>query len=673
MMVTGLRPRKGFVSLSGTYDGQQRMAEIEDDGNPPIIGDLIELSGKIERGEYRLVLKATSWQLAEVTAQAIFEYIKRSKHFKEILTRKQLKLLMKAYLNYPKRLIINLSRSEEVELKKVINCKITVINLINAWNKLSAEIKTVHYLAEKGLKPHEAHKIVRLYGEKAREVIESNPFALVHTIGFERADRIANQIGIDVLNPERVCALGNWLSFQHCQKTSSSLFLLSDIEKQSRKYKVDPQILLKVSEDNGALVRNNIWYTSSTYHHIESTIRTFLTKVQSSNMVGFYEYEIDEQIAIFDAEQKFPLHINQREAVHSAMNNAVSCICGAAGVGKTEVINAISKINQRMLGTVMYATALSSIAVDRIKQATGLKTCITISKLKYELLKKKLDIPAGSILVIDECSMLSVQDLYVLSTLGLNNIRLIFVGDVNQLPAIGYGAFFEQAIAHFPTVELTKVWRAEVKEITDAANKVLQGEKPLERDCFGYLKGDFNAISQYAFENDAQCIAPTNDTVDLLNSLIQRNYLSLTAEPLCTIMGCSLYVNDRVIFTKNLNRKGLYNGQFAIVEKEINGSIAFRLITSDSSFTTIQLNYNEMIESGLKLGYAVTGHKAQGAGFDRVIAIIESSPLCTKNWLYTAITRAKKDIRLAEMSNVEQVTKKLVSKRITQRLVPLIA
>ncbi|SEL30840.1 exodeoxyribonuclease V alpha subunit [Colwellia chukchiensis] len=80
-----------------------------------------------------------------------------------------------------------------------------------------------------------------------------------------------------------------------------------------------------------------------------------------------------------------------------------------------------------------------------------------------------------------------------------------------------------------------------------------------------------------------------------------------------------------------------------------------------------------MIESGLKLGYAVTGHKAQGAGFDRVIAVIEDSPLCTKNWLYTAITRAKKDIRLAEMSNVEQVTKKLVSKRITQRLVPLIA
>jgi exodeoxyribonuclease V alpha subunit len=43
----------------------------------------------------------------------------------------------------------------------------------------------------------------------------------------------------------------------------------------------------------------------------------------------------------------------------------------------------------------------------------------------------------------------------------------------------------------------------------------------------------------------------------------------------------------------------------------------------------------------VELAYAITCHKAQGRSAHAVVVVVENSPLVTREWLYTAITRGK--------------------------------
>ena len=46
-------------------------------------------------------------------------------------------------------------------------------------------------------------------------------------------------------------------------------------------------------------------------------------------------------------------------------------------------------------------------------------------------------------------------------------------------------------------------------------------------------------------------------------------------------------------------------------------------------------------EGNVELAYAITCHKAQGRSAHAVIVMVEDTPLVTREWLYTAITRGK--------------------------------
>jgi exodeoxyribonuclease V alpha subunit len=48
----------------------------------------------------------------------------------------------------------------------------------------------------------------------------------------------------------------------------------------------------------------------------------------------------------------------------------------------------------------------------------------------------------------------------------------------------------------------------------------------------------------------------------------------------------------------------------------------------------------------IELAYAITCHRAQGSAAAAVIVMVEDSPLVTREWLYTAITRAKQTVIL---------------------------
>ena len=85
--------------------------------------------------------------------------------------------------------------------------------------------------------------------------------------------------------------------------------------------------------------------------------------------------------------------------------------------------------------------------------------------------------------------------------------------------------------------------------------------------------------------------------------------------------------------------QGVFNGDIGILESVDTRNTALRIRFDNKVATYL----GDQIED-LELAYAVTVHKSQGSEFDCVILAMSGTPfpLCYRNLLYTAVTRAKK-------------------------------
>jgi ATP-dependent exoDNAse (exonuclease V) alpha subunit len=46
--------------------------------------------------------------------------------------------------------------------------------------------------------------------------------------------------------------------------------------------------------------------------------------------------------------------------------------------------------------------------------------------------------------------------------------------------------------------------------------------------------------------------------------------------------------------------------------------------------------------------------------------VLENLPMCNKSWAYTAITRAKKEVKIVEITSIETILKQQIQPRIAQ-------
>jgi exodeoxyribonuclease V alpha subunit len=149
----------------------------------------------------------------------------------------------------------------------------------------------------------------------------------------------------------------------------------------------------------------------------------------------------------------------QVEVCQKVFLRPVSVICGAAGTGKTRVIDAIIKAIDKGhgAGTSFQLLAPTGKAADRIRELTGKQASTVHSFLaKLGWLNPNLTFkPAGGrredsfqTYIIDEASMLDLELAAALfRAIKWQSVqRLIFVGDPNQLPPIGIGKVFADLI-----------------------------------------------------------------------------------------------------------------------------------------------------------------------------------------------------------------------------------
>lgn len=188
----------------------------------------------------------------------------------------------------------------------------------------------------------------------------------------------------------------------------------------------------------------------------------------------------------------------QAEAIRTAVHNKVMVLTGGPGTGKTTTEDGIIAVFKEM-GLHILLAAPTGRAAKRMTEATGMEAKTIHRLLDFnpaEGYKRTDENPLeGDALIIDECSMIDIVLMNSLLKAVPSDMRLLLVGDVDQLPSVGAGNVLRDVIDSgvVPVVRLTRIFRqAQTSRIIMNAHAINEGRMPDIRN--GKLPGFYTSI-----------------------------------------------------------------------------------------------------------------------------------------------------------------------------------
>ena len=402
------------------------------------------------------------------------------------------------------------------------------------------------------------------------------------------------------------------------------------------------------------------------------------TRNSDKNIETFDDKLIDKFYKQIEKESSFSFNEEQKLAIKSAFKEPIVIVTGGPGTGKTTIVNAIVKLYLKLhndssaMIDQIAVIAPTGRAAKRLKETTGMETS-TIHKFlgylggdNYE--HNRYNRTTARLIIVDESSMMDLPLAYRLITSMHEDARLIVVGDVNQLPAVGPGQILKDLIdtKEIKTIILNKIHRqAENSSIIKLAHSVNEGYLPenfaLKFSDRAFIPTDNEHLANMVVDlvdkavkrgknihKDIQVLIPMYKGevgINEINSKVQEliNPLGEDSEEL-KFMSVSYRVNDKVIQLVNRSEKGIMNGDIGIITNfkykdfKINGLTVL--------FDNIYVDYTLEEVEDLSLAYAISIHKAQGSEFDLVIMPVSTKYyiMLKRKLIYTAITRAKNSL-----------------------------
>ena len=522
-----------------------------------------------------------------------------------------------------------------------------------------------------------AAKIFKHYGNDSIAVITENPYRLaddIWGIGFKTADSIAKKLGYGHERFERLRSgifytLNKLSELGHCFSYRDEL-----IKAAGELLEVDEDLIAapldKMIKNNDLIQDDTAIYLPVFYYSEVGTANRLLNLIDSGITMYMGTDMINSRTVA--GSKSINYDDSQIEAIKAALENKVFVLTGGPGTGKTTTTMGIIETYQERGAKILLA-APTGRAAKRMSEVTRMeaKTIHRLLEMKPSegFQRNENNKLTGDVLIVDECSMIDIILMNSLMKAVPDNMSVIFVGDVDQLPSVGAGKVLSDMLASgvIPYVRLDKIFRqAQKSRIITNAHKINHGEMPYLTDknsdfLFMAEEEDELALerSQKAADkivklcteimpqwkinpDDIQVLTPMRRGAVGSAELNLRLQAALNPENVALKRaGFEYRVKDRVMQIRNNYDKAVFNGDIGIVT-----SISPEDNTLTVNFDGRRINYDVTDLDELVLAYATTIHKSQGSEFPYVIMPVMMSHyvMLQRNLLYTGVTRAKKGL-----------------------------
>lgn len=547
------------------------------------------------------------------------------------------------------------------------------------------------------LKPEATDNQIRsfekVYGENAVAVIQSNPYDLIDAIpgiGFRKADKLAvRQLNFPLDDGRRISAAIQFamqegaseghifLPLDKLSETAERLLgqaegsvrvtenMLREAVRQALK---DKRIVLEKSPDTIRVYLKKLWNAERV------VARKLLEMTDPTGIRNFSALDIENGIKQAELDAGIQYEIQQKKAIRMALSNRVSVISGGPGTGKTTILQCIVSIYEKKFDEKVLLCAPTGRAAARMREAIGHDASTIHLAYNYE--------EKAACVIIDEVSMIDVNVACMALSLVEHGGRIVFVGDPDQLPAVGPGNVLRDILVSgkIPSIKLSVCYRY-AGALAQAAHSINDGNgveafSTLPQDgSFTFIpaRGSYaiqetalalyyDAVKAHGVENVC-LLAPKRKECSSISVTSLNNIIRDKLNPAQGDSSSAFRVHDRVMLLKNGMGKNrmLANGDIGnIIQISPEGVI----VRFDDGIEE-PFEYDDFSRL-FSLAYSSTIHKSQGQEFQVVILACSAADkyMLSRNLVYTAITRAKKKCYVVgEPEAVNYAAKKIDSSK----------
>ena len=597
--------------------------------------------------------------------------------------------------------------------------KEVLLKLNNSFSKTSDEFghNTVRYL----LINLREETLVDVLPWSPKKVLSPDLYLSTKCYPFERNPYISNLFGsktsnennfrniVDVAGNKNLESVRPYLRIQNRIKQTGEIYF--DIESIASEEEIKAYNAQLDDWERGKGYEINVNNGLVSINSYEQTTLSILSKLLELSKMGNQGQKEFNQAYLKSCGIKFEDDLKRVALQNVFVNSQLLLIYGAAGTGKTLLINYISNLMSRQKKLFLTKTHTAKQNLQRRIDNPGPDADF----VSIDSFTKQVSLPDYDVIFVDECSTIDNRIMCEFLRKMKPNTFLVLAGDIHQIESIEFGNWFFYAKdiinTHGSNVELLNTWRTKDPEIVslweDVRNK---GDIIVEKLA---MDGPFSdEIGEKIFEEkdkDEVILCLNYDGkfgLNNMNSYFQND--NSDSDPIAW-QEWTYKIGDHILFNDSQRFPILYNnlkGRIVNIEKSSN-DISFTIdvatnftqticekngiefVSAQEDSTRIRFTvyaYNDSVEDEdedarmnsvipFQLAYAVSIHKAQGLEYDSVKVIIprSNSEKITHGIFYTAITRAKKKLKIYWSSEImKEIVGSFKEEESTQRSLEII-
>ncbi len=667
---------KDYKNKLFTFTGL--FAELKLDENYKFYGNIVDnpkygFQYKVDK--YEIVMPDDKDGLILFLSSDIFPKVgeKTAQQIVDILGNDCLKMIANDYT-----CLLNVPKMTE---KKAISIKENL-------NKYNESFETVVFLTNFGFNMKDSLKIYNYYLDNAIKIVKNNPYELIDTIDtitFTKIDELRSKTNILVNDERRILALIIYVMQTLCFKLGDT-YLNEEIIRNTCNSLVDDKLSLEelsyyLIELNsmGKIIIEDDKYILANYYKDELYISEIAYSL--SNMPDNNVKDIDLKIERLESFFDINYNDEQKRAIKKAIIKNFSIITGGPGTGKTTIIKGIvqlyknitgysfDKLKEKMVLLAPTGRAAKRMSDSCLYPASTIHRYLKWNKETEEFLVNEKNKSNAEFVIVDESSMIDVSLMANLFKALKSNVKLLLIGDYNQLESVSPGNILKDLIDSeiINTIFLKEIYRTDQNSyITELAYEVNNSNLS---ESFTSKKDDYNFIECSEIDVLEACVKVAKKAIDKGYDIKNVQVLAPIYKGICGIDnlnkalqnvfnpksdlkdevydGNFIYrVGDKILQLENMPDDNVFNGDIGFIEKISGGEITI-------NFDGNVVKYTKKDYKAIKHGYAISIHKAQGSEFQIVIMPIVNSykMMLYKKLVYTGITRAKKSLILIGEAN----------------------